>query len=543
MTYPPARNIVALVTTTFKAHADEVNRLNVFPVPDGDTGTNMSLTLDAVLDEIAQLPLDASLADVCRAATHGSLMGARGNSGVITSQIIRGLCEGLSGEEATKIADTNPVERIALALESARRVAYQAVRKPVEGTILTVCADISIAAREAADRNLTLEDAFDHICKAAHDSVARTPELLPVLKEAGVVDAGGYGLALICDAFAAGLLGREVAPAPAHTLSAELTVAVVDDWDDDEFLYCTEFLLFGDRIDREATHDYIAARGGSELVVGDGGQYKIHVHTDNPAEILSFALTLGEVAEVHIHNMRRQQAERPGGAAEADETHHTVAVVAVASGSGIIEILKSLGVNRVVSGGQTMNPSTADLVKAATSINCDNVIFLPNNKNIIMAANAAVEVLAESGQPAFVVPTTSVPQAFAAMLSFEPDGDCAEMVEGMTEEIAAVNTAEITTAIKDATMHGVTIQAGQVIAVVNGSDIEAIGSTVDEVARTVLTKLVTEDAETLTVLIGEDLSVEEGEALSHAIEQEFPALDIELLRGEQPLYPVILAVE
>jgi len=536
MEYPVPRAVIALVGKTFKAQVEDINKLNVFPVPDGDTGTNMSLTLDAVIAEVAKLEADAPLSEVCRAATHGSLMGARGNSGVITSQIIRGFCEGLMEAELE-----GDVERMAVALESAARVAYQAVRKPVEGTILTVCKDLGIAAREASDGAMPFEQALEFVAKAGHDSVARTPELLPVLKESGVVDAGGYGLALIFDAITAGILNRELAQMPLE-VTGELLVNPIDDWDDDEYLYCTEFLLFGDGIDRESVHDYLVEHGGSELIVGDSGQYKVHVHTDNPDEILMHALTLGEISEVHIHNMRKQQESRSEGGSgiAAEKPHKHLAVVAVGSGSGIVEILASLGVDAVVSGGQTMNPSTADLVEAADGLNCDEVIFLPNNKNIILTAQSAADVL---GKPAYVVPSRSIPQAFSAMLSYDEQGEGGTVAAAMTEAIADVVTAEITKAIKDAKGNVGAIKEGQYIGIVNGKDIEAVGDEVQPVALDVLTFMQAQDYETLTVLVGVDLDQADAEAIAARFEERFPDIEVELLRGEQPLYPVILAVE
>ncbi|MDR1774873.1 MAG: DAK2 domain-containing protein [Actinomycetes bacterium] len=547
--YPCARVLIAGATAALKARTDEVNRLNVFPVPDGDTGTNMSLTCESVVADVTKLGDDASLTEVCRAATHGSLMGARGNSGVILSQIVRGCCEGLTGDAAAA-ADT-ATERVALALEQAKVVAWQAVRKPVEGTILTVISDMAGCAREQADAGADVLVALESIAAAAHASVRRTPELMPLLKEAGVVDAGGFGLAILFDAFVALLSGREVADIPDFTPVTELTVVPVDDWDDDEYLYCTEFLLFGDGIDKETVHDYIAARGGSELVVGDAGQYKVHVHTDNPAEILTYALSLGEIAEVHVHNMRRQQAERPGehpgaragaaGTAAASAPAKAVGVVAVASGSGLATILTSLGVDVVVTGGQTMNPSTEDLVRAAETVNADAVILLPNNKNIVMAAQAAADAL---DKPAQVVATRSVPEAFSALLNYDPESDDLDgMADEMRDAAGEVRTGEITTAIKDSKGNVGTIKEGDTIGIVDGKEIEAVGKNVGDVACDLLQVLDAADAETLTLLAGEDYTDRALKALVKRIEKQWPNLEIDAQRGEQPLYPLILAVE
>jgi DAK2 domain fusion protein YloV len=337
------------------------------------------------------------------------------------------------------------------------------------------------------------------------------------------------------------MLDRDVVFTSPEYVTDDMVVAPVDDWDDDEFLYCTEFLLLGEGIDKEIVHDYVADRGGSELVVGDSGEYKVHVHTDNPAEILSYALSLGEISDVHIHNMRRQQAARPSQAQNAsDAPHKKLGVISVASGSGLVDILKSLGVDVVVSGGQTMNPSTADFVEAAKSLNADEVIFLPNNKNIIMAAQSAVEVL---DKPAYVVPTKSIPQAFSAMLSYIEDGEGLEVADEMTSAIADVATAEITTAIKDAKGNVGKIKEGQYIGIVNGKDIEAVGEKIDTVVTDILAFLKAQDFETCTFLAGEDLDQQHAEELTAQIEATYPDIEVELLRGEQPLYPVILSVE
>lgn len=530
------RNVVATAASALKARAEEINRLNVFPVPDGDTGTNMSLTLESVASDVAKLPANATLEDNCKAATHGSLMGARGNSGVISSQIIRGACEGLVNSEGFA-----PTERLAQSLENATVVAFQAVRKPVEGTILTVVKDMSAAARNAAESGIPFEEALELVSAEAHASVRRTPELLPVLKEAGVVDAGGFGLAIYFDALVAAILGREVIEVPLELSDDTLKVVPVDDWDDDEFLYCTEFLLFGEGIDREGVHDFIALRGGSELIVGDGGQYKVHVHTNDPSEILAYCLALGEIAEVHIHNMRRQQAERSDAPVEETETvPKHIGIVGVASGSGLVEILKSLGVDYVVNGGQTMNPSTQDLVEAAEKLNADNVIFMPNNKNIIMAANAAATVLEK---PACVIPTRSVPEAFAALFMYDPAGDFEEVSEEMTDALDDVRTAEITTAIKDAKGKVGDILAGQTIGIIDGHEIEAVGDSVEQVTLALLDILVSSDSETITLLFGEDYSADQADALIALVQEKFEDLEIETHRGEQPLYPVLISVE
>ena len=536
-----ASRYLALVSTAAQALKDrkeEVNRLNVFPVPDGDTGTNMSLTMDVVVAEVAKLGADADAEALCHAITHGSLMGARGNSGVILSQILRGLCEGVDGAE---IYDT---ELLALSLERSVTVAFQAVRKPVEGTILTVLRDTAEAARSLADANVPLEEALSSASTAAFESVRRTPELLPVLKDNGVVDAGGFGLAILFEGFVAAALGHEVQIADVSMAAGGLKVVPVDDWDDSEYLYCTEFLLFGAEIKPEEIHDFVASVGGSELVVGADGEFKVHVHTNDPGSVLMHMTSIGEVAEVHIHNMRRQAETRdaiiaaePNDSAKGDLK--PVGFVAVAAGEGLVQILKSLGVDEVVSGGQTMNPSTADLAEAIRRVHAEKVIVLPNNKNIIMAANAAASI---ADKPTAVVQTTSVPQSFAAMLAGDEDGDLDSIAAAMTEAAESVRTGEVTTAVKDAKGKVGDIKAGQVIGIID-HEIEVVGDDVSEVAVKLAELLLAGGEETLTLLAGEGFSDELLETLASGIGQTHDDVDVETHRGEQPLYPIIMAAE
>ncbi len=530
---PAYLNLVSSAGTALKDRKDEVNRLNVFPVPDGDTGTNMSLTMDAVIAELRELPSDASLKQVCHAITQGSLMGARGNSGVILSQILRGLCESIASAESLDQAS------VAAALDRSREVAFQAVRKPVEGTMLTVLKDAANEAVAANKRGDSLDAMLDTIAHAAFDSVRRTPELLPVLKENNVVDAGGYGLAILAEGLLAAYKGADVViedvamTAPTFTLSVDPD----NDWDDDEYLYCTEFLLFGADLDREALESYVASAGGSELVVGDADLLKIHVHTDDPGSVLAHMTSLGEVAEVHINNMRRQTEER-STALRNEATVKPFGIVTVAVGVGIERILESLGADVIVNGGQTMNPSTAEILEAAKSLNSENVIILPNNKNILMAAQQAATV---SEQPAGVIPTTSIPEAFAALLMFDSDASLEDNISAMTDALSYVRTGEVTTAVKDSKAKVGEIKAGQVIGITDG-EIEIVGDDVANVT-TALVGLMLGDGETVTVLAGEDLTDPDLETLVTQIESAYPQIEVESHRGEQPLYPVIVSVE
>jgi DAK2 domain fusion protein YloV len=539
---PGARQLIAAAAEALKARTDEVNRLNVFPVPDGDTGTNMSLTMDAVVAAVELLGATPSSADTCAAVTKGSLMGARGNSGVILSQILRGLCE--------VIAESSVVDATALsdALDRSVDVAFQAVRKPVEGTMLTVLKDTADAAREAAKGQTSLLDALEIASTAAFESVKHTPELLPVLKENGVVDAGGFGLAILLEGLVAAASGTEVRVADVSSAAAPLlAVAPVDDWNDAEYLYCTEFLLFGEDIEKPMLDQVVSAAGGSELVVGDRGAYKIHVHTNDPGAVLAEMTSLGEVAEVHINNMRRQQAERDAKL-KAEHAELTtpgtppkpIGVVAVATGSGLVDILKSLGADVIVNGGQTMNPSTKDIADAISRVNAESVVVLPNNKNIVMAASAAATV---ADRPVAVVPTHSVPEAFSALLALEPEEtDLQASAAAMGAAASRVRTGEVTTAVKRASYKAGKIRAGQVIGIAN-DEIEVVGDSVFNVTLELSDALVTPDCEMLTVLAGVDLTDTDLQSLTAQLQDRHPDIGVEAHRGEQPLYPVLMAAE
>lgn len=532
---PGAAELIRSAAEALKARKEEINRLNVFPVPDGDTGTNMSLTMDAVLADIANLGPDPSVSEICRAVTHGSLMGARGNSGVILSQMLRGLCEAV-------LADGEPSGKLlADALTRSVTVAFQAVRKPVEGTMLTVLKDSAAAARAGHAANATLDELLDMVVKAAFESVRRGPDLLPVLKEHGVVDAGGFGLAILAEGFVTGMEGHTFSDRDIAIATGELTVSPANDWDDEEYLYCTEFLLYGADAEKAFIEEWVSAKGGSELVVGDKETYKIHVHTDDPGTVLAWATSLGEVGEVHINNMRRQTAERADmlrSQSSPDTPAKPIGFVAVSSGPGLSEILKSLGVDEIVSGGQTMNPSTAEILEAVQKVHAEKVIVFPNNKNIILAAQQVVSV---AEKPVGVVPTTSVPQAFSALLAFDGTDALEDIVADMTDAAAAVRTGEVTVAVKDAKGKAGAIKTGQVIGIAN-HEIEVIGEDVEDVAIKLIAVLA-DDAETLTILAGEDLDDEALARIAEAAEAAHPDLEVETHRGEQPLYPVILALE
>jgi len=566
---------------------EEINRLNVFPVPDGDTGINMSLTIASVVRELDDLGEDTSAEKIRKAVTHGSLMGARGNSGVITSQILRGFCDG--------VADTTEFDPGAIAegFRQAKKVAFSAVRKPVEGTILTVLSDISEAATKLAREGCSLELMFVELAEAAMASVRRTPELLPVLKENGVVDAGGYGLALLVQGFVSSFTARPISKT-SDIVSGQkeaqyrpkVAIEQINDWEGSDYLYCTEFLLTSESIELQAARDFLSKLGDCEILVGSHPDFKVHVHTNNPGSVLSYMTERGQVAEVHIHNMRLQSAERQkrlaaddddaavqllplavagqadglmsasasssgaalsaaaqfGGirATEGNAEHKLRGYVAVASGIGLFKILASLGVDVVVSGGQTMNPSTAELLEAIDMANADEVIVFPNNKNIIMCAQAAAKMATKK---AAVVATKSVPENFTALFASLPEQPMEEEVDKMCQAVAGVRTAEVTTAVKAAkSRHGADIQAGDIIGILD-DDVEVVGSDLQAVALELLAMMLKGDYDTLTMLAGKDYGQGQFEDLIAKVNERFPDVEVDAHRGEQPLYPLVMAVE
>ena len=533
-------NAFAVAGRTLAERKEEVNRLNVFPVPDGDTGTNMSLTIQSVVDNLAALPIGSSAEDIRHAITTGALMGARGNSGVITSQILRGLCEGMEGAESFDVASLEK------AFAQAQTTAFQAVRKPVAGTILTVLKDSATAAKQARKKKMSIDDALTYIVGEAYASVQRTPELLPVLAENNVVDAGGFGLAILLDAFATALIGRE-APlgdelAASRTAAPKVEIEQINDWEGSQYRYCNEFLVDSNTLDINEALEFLATMGDCELCVGAAPKFKVHVHSNTPDKVLAYFLERGQISEVFIHNMQLQSEERSAKiAADAqDAPRKALGFVAVAAGEGNAKILESLGIDVVVSGGQTMNPSTRDLLDAVDKTNAEAVIILPNNSNIILAANSCAEV---SNIPCAVVPTKSVPQAFAAMFAVDEEAGLEENVEAMADAAAEVKTGEVTQAIRDShDAHGNPIANGDTIGIADGS-IEAVGKSTEEVTLDLLEKMEAEDADTLTILAGEGYADDAFEALVAQIEEKFDDLEVDAHRGEQPLYPVLFSLE
>jgi len=547
--FPAAAKVVA-------DKSEEINKLNVFPVPDGDTGTNMSLTLGTVVREVEMLPAAASMEDIAKAITHGSLMGARGNSGVITSQILRGIAEGLC--DAKDQSAPSPAD-IAHAFRRGVKVAFKAVRKPVEGTILTVLKDVSAKADQLERSKMSCTEVLDALVVEAYESVARTPDLLPVLKENGVVDSGAYGFATFLEGFVNAVEGKgeltefktTIDASEAHALAdSRVAIELNDDWEGSEYRYCNEFLFHAEKpFEADDALTYLATLGDCELVVGSYPDFKVHVHSNEPNRVLEYMLGYGQVFEVFIHNMDLEvkdrtakiAADRAAGGAGATP-RKSLGFVAVAAGSGEESILESLGVDVVVSGGQTMNPSTADILAAVESCNADNVIIMPNNGNIRMAAEAAASAC-EISRVA-VVPTKSVLQAFSAMFSADTEGSLEDNVEAMTEALADIRDGEVTTAVRDsAAADGSPIHAGDVMGIEGGA-IMVVGADVEKVTIDLVNKMqADEEGDTLTILAGADMDDEAFGRIISAIREVQPDLEIDSHRGEQPLYPVIFSIE
>ena len=546
--FPAAAKVVA-------DRAEEINKLNVFPVPDGDTGTNMSLTLNTVVGEVQALPADATIEDIAKAITHGSLMGARGNSGVITSQILRGIAEGLV--DAKNQEHPTPGD-VAHAWRRGVKVAFKAVRKPVEGTILTVLRDVSAKADQLEKTKISTRDMLDALVVEAYESVARTPELLPVLKENGVVDSGAFGFATFLEAFVNAANGKAGELTEFKTtvdakadVSSKVQIELNDDWEGSEFRYCNEFLFKAEKpFDVDESLAFLATLGDCELIVGAYPDFKVHVHSNEPNRVLEYMLQFGQVYEVFIHNMDMESHDRTAKIAadqmaegeKSAEPRKALGFVAVAAGSGEEEILRSLGVDVVVSGGQTMNPSTADILEAIEAANADNVIVLPGNGNIRMAAEAAATAC-ESSKVA-VVPTKTVLQGFSAMFAVDPDASLEDNAEAMTEAIQGVRGGEVTTAVRDSqAADGTPIHDGDVMGIQDDS-IDVVGSDVAQVTLELIAKMQDEEeGDSLTILAGQDMDDEAFERLVAAIEEAQPDLEVDPHRGEQPLYPVIFSIE
>lgn len=513
-------------------HTAVVNSLNVFPVPDGDTGTNMYLTLQAACQEIADRP-DREVGVIAQHASRGALMGARGNSGVILSQILRGLAQGLEGKE-----DFNAIE-FAYALREGATVAYKAVVKPVEGTILTVIRELSEAAVEVAPQITDLRELFEYITHVARDSVARTPTLLPVLQEAGVVDAGGQGLFIILEGMARYLRGEAMVADHAMAQMVDLTVG-----EEGGYGYDVQYIIHGTNLDVERIRADISAMGDCPLVVGDTTTVKVHVHTPTPGDPLNYGARIGSLSRVIVENLQEQYQEfilsQAGPVLPSiEEEELPIATVVVSPGPGLSKLFQSLGANVIVPGGQTMNPSIEQLLQAIDDAPSQQVIVLPNNSNVILAAQQAQALSAKRVR---VVPTKTVPQGVSAMLAYNFNADLDDNVRMMERNATQVCTAEVTTAVRDVRFNGLEVKKGQVISLVDGELVVA-GHDVAKVVMETIRRMDIDDAEVLTLYYGNTVSDEDAQALAERIEARYPDLEIEVIEGGQPHYHYIMSVE
>ncbi len=528
------KRLLGAAMAWLEKNATAINLLNVFPVPDGDTGTNMLLTMQAALEEIAHSP-DHSVSAVIHGVAHGALMGARGNSGVILSQLFRGLARGLDGEETLSAA------KLAAAMKEASAVAYRGVMKPVEGTILTVAREAAEAAVDAAAERDDLLYVLERVVAAAKESVARTPSLLPVLREAGVVDAGGQGLFIILEGILRFIKGESMEVAmPAEAAVAKTSTAPSEE--EMEYGYCTEFIIEGQNLNLEEIREKIDSLGDSTIVVGDENLVRVHVHTFRPGSVLEYATSLGVLHKIKIDNIQDQhqhflQFERE--TVPSKEEEEEIAVVAVVTGPGLIRVFESLGISAIVPGGQTMNPSTEELLQAIDSLAADKVIVLPNNENVIMAAQQAQKL---SKKEVVIVPTATIPQGISAFLALDRRADLKTNAEAMERAAKSIQTAEITRAIRSTQVKGLQVEEGAVIGLLN-SDLTATGDTLEGVAQEMLRQMEAERYEIITIYYGKDVSQDEAERLADEVRRRYPEQEVELIAGGQPHYHYILSVE
>ena len=545
------RDMVYTSAALLEKNKTVLNDLNVFPVPDGDTGTNMCMTMVSAMNEVKKYRgEDDSVSKLANELSMGALRGARGNSGVILSQIFRGFAKGINGEA------TIDSDGLARALSAGVDAAYKAVMKPKEGTILTVVKAMAQEATKQAQKGADLFVLLDRIIDEGERVLQLTPEMLPVLKEAGVVDAGGKGILFIINGFRMALNGMEITdydfdtqapagPTPGGNQFSDISA------EDIKFGYCTEFFVRNLKGDVDASMDRLKEKlnriGDSIVVVGDTNLIKVHVHTNSPGVALQYGLVLGDLSGVKIDNMREQHTNIVNGAMEeAQKAEQSkpkemkpFAIVAVATGEGIENIFKDLMVDEIVEGGQTMNPSTEDIAKAVMAAPSDNVFVLPNNKNIIMAAQMAAEIKEKN---VYVIPTKSVPQGISAILAFNPDAPAEENEEAMKEAITMVKTGQITTAVRDSKVNGFTIKQNDYIGMLDG-DIKVVGNEMGVLAQELLDLMVDDNTDVVTIFYGQEVEESAAEALKDKTEEKYPMCDISLFNGGQAVYQYIFSAE
>jgi hypothetical protein len=530
-------------------HRDHVNALNVFPIPDGDTGTNMALTMHASMDAARKADKPDNAGDVASRLAYGALMGARGNSGVILSQIFRGFAGAITDRETIDGQD------LARALDGARQMAYKAVMRPVEGTMLTIIRVAAEHARASAERTSSLVTVLDDSLAGAREALAKTPEMLDILRQAGVVDAGGQGVVNIMEGLLRYALGDTVIEegTGGAPIGAEMDFLdnVAEMHGEDAFGYCTNFMVFGEGIDFDRTRAELSEMGQSAVIVGDDTVVKVHIHTENPGSVLEYALRLGYLDQVKIDNMTLQtealteQRSQSKGAATAVAEPTTVAidgeigVIAVAAGSGLADALRSMGADLIVEGGQTMNPSTEELIHAVKRMPVDQVLILPNNKNIIMAANQVKDLVDKDVR---VVPSRSVPQGLAALTSFNRLNSLEANEAQMAEAMQAVHSVEITEAVRDVELNGVEVVKGHLIGLLDGT-LVASGNHLPDIITRTLAAAESIEPELLTVFTGEDATEDSIADLEATAAAMFPEAEIEIVAGNQPHYHFLISVE
>ena len=534
-------------------NVDLINALNVFPVPDGDTGTNMNMSFISGVERMKQTSSD-SVSELANALAKGLLMGARGNSGVILSQIFRGFSQAIQDKKELDAQDF--VAAFIGGVESA----YKAVMKPVEGTILTVARESAIRGQKKAEKTTNIIEVMRSIVKGADQSLERTPELLPVLKQVGVVDSGGKGLLCIYEGFLATLTGETVQTTEVVAEESVHSHAMFEEtndmplsMDDITYGFCTEIMVaigqgqtVSKEFDYEAFRQLLDTKGDSLLVVADDEIIKVHIHTENPGEIMQLGQEYGELIKIKVDNMREQvrELEATDHAKQSVPRleHKPYAIIAVAAGEGMMELFRSIGVDVVLSGGQTMNPSTEDFLKAIEQVSADNVILLPNNKNIIMAAE---QVNAVTDIPTVVVPTTTIPQGIASMLAFNPEQTIEANKASMTEMSETVVSGQITYSIRDTDIDNISIKKDDFMGLINGKIVLSEATVAGALENTLMHILNDEahDIELITLIIGEDGSSELAGQVSEQLEERYPDIEIEIVQGDQPVYPYVIAAE
>lgn len=529
------KQLIEAALSWLQHHQVVINALNVYPIPDGDTGTNMVLTMQSAWAEIEGSP-EHNVGRIAHQMAHGALMGARGNSGVILSQIWRGFARSLDDKAVCDARD------LAAACQEASATAYKGVLKPVEGTILTVIREVAREAAHAANETDGLEDMFAQMVLAAHETVALTPSLLDVLREAGVVDAGGQGLFIILEGMLRCLRGEPLGEDLELAEAVDLAIASLDPGEAG-YGYDVQFLLVGQDLDVDTIRHEMTGMGESTLVVGNPSTVKIHIHVGDPGIPISYGSHLGSLRDVVVEDMQAQYRdfiiERDLTAAASPQDPQEIGIVAVAPGEGLARVFQSLGVNAIVLGGQTMNPSTKDLLAAIESLPNERVAILPNNSNIVLAAQQACEL---SGKTTAVVPSRFVPQGIAALMTINYQADFETNVQEMLGALEEVETGEVTVANRSVTLNGLAVADGQVIGLLNG-ELTVTDTTVEQVVRNLLKEINTEEREIITLYYGSDVEESEANSLGAALQEEWPEQEIEVVSGEQPHYPYIISVE